>query len=392
MNILLAPMSNLTTSYGAMTRCLAIALKAKELGHNPIIAAGKDDVNQSLMKKYKIEIIESPVPVPFGLPKFMGKLFALLISHINFPMGKPEDTPMQSFDTVLYFMGGIQYKYFKKDVEYLRKIIMKYEISAIYGEFRLSAIVAGKQEKIKTFTSFGKPESNEWGINNRAAKGVNRYLKEQGLPLVESALDLFDWADMKIVPSIEDFERFENKKNISYVGPLLHNDYASPKNEKKYILVYLGLAVLSSKTIRKVCIEAFCNLPYEVIIGARELKEEKINNITIMKYVNFEVYFPEAICFINHAGQNSCMSGLLNAVPQINFPGFIFERRFNAKNVENCGCGIFCERSDFTPEKLREIITEIEKNSNYLINALRIKDKLLSYGGSDKVIKNMEKR
>lgn len=390
MNILLAPMSNLTTSYGAMTRCLAIALKAKEHGHNPIIAAGKDDVNQSLMKRYGINILESPVPVPFGLPEFFGKVFVSIISKVNFPMNKPEDAPLKSFDSVLFLMGGIRYKYFKKDVELLQAIICRYNIDALYGEFRLSAILAGKLAKIKTLTSYGKPESREWGFDELAASGVNRYLVEQGLPKVKTALDLFDYADRKIVPSCEDFEQFENCENLSYVGPLVHNEPTIPKNDKRYILVYLGLAVLSSKTIRKVCIDAFKNLPYEVIIGARELPEENIENITIKKYVPFESYFPETLCYINHAGQNSCMSGIINGVPQINFPGFIFERRFNAKNVEKCGCGIFCEREMFTPENLRQLVINISKDENMVIRTLIERERLLSYGGAEKVVKIIE--
>ena len=191
MNILLAPMSNLTTSYGAMTRCLAIAQKAKELGHNPIIAAGKDDVNHYLMKQYNLDIIESPVPMPFGLPRFLGKLFSLIISNVNIPMNKPEDSPLKSFDSVLYLMGGTRYKYFKTDVEYLKGIIREYKIDAIYSEFRLSGIVAGKLCKIKTLTSYGKPESPEWGINEKAAKGINQYFIEQGLSEIRTALDLF---------------------------------------------------------------------------------------------------------------------------------------------------------------------------------------------------------
>jgi len=73
MNILLTPMSNLTTSYGAMTRCLAVALKAKEKGHKPIIAAGKDDVNQKQIKELGINVIEAPVPVPFGISAFWDR-------------------------------------------------------------------------------------------------------------------------------------------------------------------------------------------------------------------------------------------------------------------------------------------------------------------------------
>jgi len=71
MRILLTPMSNITSSYGAMTRCISIALKTKQIGHTPIIAVGKDDVNQEQMRQFGIEIIEAPVPIPFDLPRFL---------------------------------------------------------------------------------------------------------------------------------------------------------------------------------------------------------------------------------------------------------------------------------------------------------------------------------
>jgi UDP:flavonoid glycosyltransferase YjiC (YdhE family) len=84
------------------------------------------------------------------------------------------------------------------------------------------------------------------------------------------------------------------------------------------------------------------------------------------------------------------MSGLLNAVPQINFPGFIFERRFNAMNVQKSGCGVFCEKDDFTPIMLKKIVKDILNNPNYLIDIHKMKEKLLSYGGTTKVIRDME--
>jgi len=391
MNILLTPMSNLTTSYGAMTRCIAVARKAKEMGHNPIIAAGKDDVNQELMKKLEITVIESPVPIPFGLPRFAGKVLAKIISAIDIPYSKPEDAPMQSFDVPLFMMGGTKEKFFRQDIKEIRRIIETYHIDAVYSEFRLSGIVAAKLAKVKCITSYGKPESSEWGYSEKAARDVNRVLSELGLPGVRSTLDIFHWADYKIVPSIEEFESFTDTSNVVYVGPLVHEEATHPKPTKRFILVYMGVAVFASRKVERVCSEAFRGLPYEVLIGARELREKHVENIKTRKFVRFEDYFPEAVLFINHAGQNSSMSGLINGVPQINFPGFIYERRFNAKNVEKVGAGIFCEREDFTPDRLRALVRQIENDSKYAANAANIGKKLLAQGGAEKVIKLMMK-
>lgn len=390
MNILLTPMSNLTTSYGAMTRCLSVAIKAKEKGHNPIIAAGKDDVNQKQMKSLGITVLEAPVPIPFGLPRILGKIFAFFISKIEIPSKHPDNALIKGFEQALYLTGATQKRFFKKDILFLKNIIKQYKIDAIYTEFRLSGIIAAKLTGIKCLTSFGKPESTEMGMNNKFAKDVNKVLKELNIETVNSSLDIFHWANNKIVPSCEDFEFFENKKGVIYTGPLIHREHTNPTGEKKYILVYLGLAVFPPKKVVKTCIEAFKDSPYEVIIAARELKDKDIGNIKIRKYVSFEDYFPQTLAFINHGGQNSCMSGVLNGVPQINFPGFINERRFNAKGIENIGSGIFCEKEDFEPGKLKELIKKIEKDSNFLKSTIDMKGKLLALGGSDRVIEIFE--
>lgn len=390
MNILIAPMSNLTTSYGAMTRCVAVAIKAKKMGHNPIIAAGKDDVNQNQIKRLGIPVIEAPVPIPFGLPRFLGKIFAFLISKIEMPSDKPENALVSGFEQALFLTGATRKAFFKKDILFLREAIDKYKIDAVYTEFRLSGIVAAKLAGVKCLTSFGRPESSEMGMDKKYVKDVNIVLKEFNLPFVESSLDIFHWADYKIVPSSEDFEKFDNKNGVIYTGPLIHEKHTNPTGEKKYILVYLGLAVFPSKKVVKVCIEAFKDLPYEVLIGAREIKERDIGNIKIKKYISFEKYFPQALVYINHGGQNSCMSGILNGVPQINFPGFINERRFNAEGISRVNAGLFCEKEDFLPERLQEIIKKIEINDEFAKNSLIMKNKLLELGGSRKVIKLME--
>jgi len=65
---------------------------------------------------------------------------------------------------------------------------------------------------------------------------------------------------------------------------------------------------------------------------------------------------PEAVSFINHGGQNSVMTGLVNGVPQI----------------------------------IMQIVQEFETNPMYRNNAKEAGEKLLSLGGVSKVIDILE--
>ena len=49
---------------------------------------------------------------------------------------------------------------------------------------------------------------------------------------------------------------------------------------------------------------------------------------------------PQALVYLNHGGQNSVMTGLIYGVPQIIFPGNIFERQYNAASIEQLKAGL----------------------------------------------------
>ena len=325
-----------------------------------------------------------------GCLDFFGKVFAFLISRIEIPSDKPENALVKTFEQALYLTGATRKKFFKKDVLFLKEVIRDYKIDVVYSEFRLSGIAAAKIAGVKCLTSFGKPESTEMGMDEKYAGDVNEVLLELNLPAVKSSLDIFHWADFKIVPSSRDFEQFKSDKDVVYTGPLIYGGHTNPAGEKKYIIVYLGLAVFPPKKVVKICAEAFRHLPYDVIIGARELRDKDTGNIKIRRYVSFEKYFPKALVFINHGGQNSCMTGILNGVPQINFPGFIYERRFNARGVERAGAGIFCGKEEFNPDRLKEFVRIIETDNKFTENAIAMKNKLFALGGSSKVVELIE--
>jgi UDP:flavonoid glycosyltransferase YjiC (YdhE family) len=89
----------------------------------------------------------------------------------------------------------------------------------------------------------------------------------------------------------------------------------------------------------------------------------------------------EAVCFINHGGQNSICDGLLYGVPQIVVPGKVFERRYNAKSLTDNNAGILLEFYDFNADHLRAAAEIAINNPSMKENAIALGKKLASSGG-----------
>ena len=136
--------------------------------------------------------------MPLGLPK--------PIASRTFPiaqkLGLTSKKTVKSFDEVLHITGNLDYKYLKKSVESVRRAIKEYKPDIVYSEFNISAIIAARLEGIRLFTTVSYPTQHEYAHNEKLTVGLNRLLKEQGLDQLDSALQLFDWADKKFCPSI----------------------------------------------------------------------------------------------------------------------------------------------------------------------------------------------
>jgi UDP:flavonoid glycosyltransferase YjiC (YdhE family) len=96
-------------------------------------------------------------------------------------------------------------------------------------------------------------------------------------------------------------------------------------------------------------------------------------------YVPAELVLPQCDWTICHGGQNTITQSLVHNVPLLIFPGPIFERRYNAKKVEEAGAGRMGEITDFTAEWL---ITAFEKRSECVHEAAVLGASIRSYGGA----------
>ena len=378
--LLIAPMAALAEAGGPITRARALALEAKKRGLEVAFCAAEDPNYRPVDG---VENYAAPIPSPFGMPLPLGRRLLRMAQMLSLLQRKP----IRSFEEVLYMVGATEKKFFSRDVEQLRVAIRTFRPDILFAEGRPAAIVAAKLEHARVVTGYSVPIQKVYASNPEYSAGVNSFLQANHLPQVESVLDLFDWADRKVVPSSPELEPLSDA-NVVYIGPFQSRPMSAvsvPFAQRKNIVVYIGAGVISPTRVIHTLSEAFAGTAYEIYVSTKAVKPFESKTMHVDRWFDFGKLLPTALVSINHGGQNS-ITALIYGVPQIMCPGLVFERQYNASSVEKLQAGIRLDLKNFTPEKLRHLVRELKERLSYAQHARDVGEKLLELGGVSRVV------
>jgi UDP:flavonoid glycosyltransferase YjiC (YdhE family) len=380
MKVLIAPMAALAETSGPFSRAKALALGLLQQGHTPAFCAAKD-INYQPVEGVREYF--APLPSPMGLPMAIGKRMFTVARRL----GLQQRRKVRSFEQVLFIVGAIQRRFFAEDVSAIQKAIQEFKPDVVYAEFRPAAIVAARTENVRVAIGYSYPARKAYASSPQYSRGVRSFLQEQGLPKIDSVLDIFEWADLKIVPSCYELEPIDDPQ-VVFTGPF--NVSPSPAGteakSKNAIIVYLGNGSITYPKQLLVLMQAFQGSNYQIYIASYQANPVDGGRIHVARRFDFNTLFPYAIAFINHGGQNSVLSAVMAGVPQIVFPGNVFERQYNAYSVEKAGLGKNCTDTQFQPDALTSAVEEIKTNPCYLENIYRVQSRLGELGGVRKAI------
>ena len=385
MNVLIAPMAAIAETSGPFSRAKALAVGLLQKGHTPAFCAAKDINYQQVQGVHEYF---APIPSPMGLPMTLGKRAFVVAQRL----GIQQRRKVRSFEEVLFIVGAIQEKFFVEDVLAVKKAIQEFNPDIMYAEFRPAAIVAAKLENIPVAISYSYPARKAYASSPQHSKGVKHLLRQEGLPDIESVLDIFEWADLKIVPSCYELEPIDDPK-VVFTGPFNApiSKPATGDREKNAIVVYMGNGSITYPRQLSVLKQAFQGTDYQIYIASYQADPADHDNIHVAKRFDFKILFPRAVAFINHGGQNSILSGIMSGVPQIVFPGNVFERQYNAASVEQVGVGRSLPDSQFNPSTIVQAVAEMKGQTSYLENICRIQSQLSRLGGIDQAIQSISR-
>ncbi len=384
MKVLIAPMAALAETSGPFLRAKALALGLLQKGHTPAFCAAKD-INYRQVAG--VQEYFAPLPSPMGLPMGIGKRAFKLAQRF----GIQQRRRVRSFEEVLFIVGAIQERFFAADVSAIRKAIREFQPDVIYAEFRPAGIVAAKLENKPVAISYSYPARKAYATSSQYSQGVKSFLNHNRLPDIESVLDLFEWADLKIVPSCYDLEPIDDPRVI-FTGPFTSFTPLNPfKNTgKDSIVVYMGNGSITYITQQSVLKQTFQGTQYQVYIASYQAEQTQQGNIHTADRFDFQTLLPHAVAFINHGGQNSIMAAIMMGVPQLIYPGNVFERRYNAEAAARLELGISFADAQFNASVLSQAIVGIEQEpQRYAEHILSIQSQIKKLGGIEKVIQSI---
>lgn len=382
MKVLIATMAAAAETAGPFSRSAALCRALLDAGHEVAFCAAVDENYHEIngIKNY-----EAQVPSLLGLPSFVANKMLKIAQKLNVQ----EKKEIHSFEQVLHFVGAIDKTFFADDVLCIRNAIRDFKPDIVYSEFRPAAIVAAKAEQVKIAAGYSYPVQSTFASNPEFSKGVRDYLKTNRLPAVQSVLEIFEWADVRIVPSSYELEPIAGK-NIVFVGPFQMPQKVSTNLERNKIIAYMGNGSISQNTMIEELTKAFEHTRFQVFLAAKQAEPYQKGNIIVDQKFDFSSLMPEAVAYINHGGQNSIMTALMYGVPQIICAGKNFERKYNANSIVQLKAGVALSVQEFTAENITAAIQCFEKSSNYAANAERAGDSLRKLGGTKTVVQVLE--
>jgi uncharacterized protein (TIGR00661 family) len=394
MKFLIPLFSPPTGSFGSLTRVLAFAETAKNRDHEIAFCASEKLADRLMDMGYQVYL--SPNATLFGLPKFISDLFAKKMSQINIPVKPGKEIGNVWF--LFIFAGMTNYKYLDSLVKCELLAVSDYNPDYIFTEMDLGAFIISKIKNIPIASTYASIMKK--GINTRAyhkvLNAVNKIIKKYKKDKLQD-LDIGKNQNiLKIIPSIPELEEISNENNFIFTGNLLHSfktnkDVTYSIDKKlKYVFVYVGTGSISQKTLETVLPQVFLKGSNTVCLVASEAvkKETQIENVIIRKYFDAEFIIPKCEWVICHAGHNTIIQSLQHNIPLIMFPGAIFERRFNAKKIQEFGAGVFAELPDFNVKWLNNILSKRDK---YIQNTTALKNKIIKYNGALSAVEAIEK-
>ena len=424
----------ISNDLGLFTRSLPIACELRDRGHqvifcNPAKAPSKvvsDAGFSNLPLKWNLCNFLSG---DFGLLK-LSTLYELFRSrHLKRDLGilvsnlrsarRSGTAQYWNVDHVASVGGMGNENYVRAEVNAWMELIREYNPDAVVDFTNMGACIAARASHkplITVIQADFHPQSRGfmWWKEPppdlpTAVPTLNKVLAELQLEPIRKAAELFV-GEITLVVGMPETDPLPDTANVTYIGPVLWQRtderlpdwFADLSTAEPVIWLYpgnpqyirgLGTA-LDSRVVTRACIEALKEEPIQVVLstGHHPLPKDALPLPSNFRHVSFVpglAMAERSDLMIHHGGYGSCQTGLFTGTPALVIPTYS-ERESNARRVAAVGAGDFVlptadvsgRTKHVQAAEVRDKVNRILSDSSFKENAMRISERLRSYGGA----------
>jgi len=393
MNLLIPLFSPATGTWGGLTRVIAIAEAARDMGHQVAFCAAGPLAGSLDQRGYKVYPL--PETTMFGLPKPLSRFLERRSQQATIPV-----KPGKSFGSIwliLWLSGYARAAYLRRLVEAEAQAANDFSADRMFTDLDPGAFLTAAVTGIPLASAYAHIVTHgrgtwAWRLMQRAVTSV---LRTYGLPPRSPDELCFGESVLKIIPSIPELDDTDpHRPDVRYVGHLIGDIQPAAASDfpleagRRYVFVYVGTGSVSLNTLQEVLPRLFpSGSDWRCFVGAQSIRAPfRREEVAFRPYVPAGVLLPRCEWTICHGGQNTIIQSLLHGVPLIIFPGPIFERRYNARKVGEAGADVMGEINQFTVAWLRDAL---ERREACATRAAVLGGRLRSYGGPAAAVEAM---
>ena len=385
MNLLIPLFSPATGTWGGLTRSLAVAEAAQDAGHRVAFCAS--GYLERTLRERGFQVYATPPTTMLGLPKSMSRFLERRSQRASIPV-RP-GTSIGNIWLVLLFSGFARSGFLRRLTQAEMDAAEDFGADHIFTDLDPGAFLMARVTGLPIASAYASIAEHgrgtmPWKVVRRA---TNQTLAAFGSPPTNPDELCFGPSVLKIIPSVPDLDETDPDRNdVRYVGHLISPIQLAAEMEldlesgQRAVFVYVGTGSISLDRLEAVLPVLF---PVEgdrrCFVGVQTIEASyRIEGVHFHPYVPAEVLLPFCDWTICHGGQNTIIQSLLNDVPVLIFPGPIFERRYNARKVQEAGAGFWGEIDRFTTEWL---LAAMAKRDEILPGTAALGARLCASGG-----------
>lgn len=377
-----------TGTYGGLTRVLAIAKAAQAAGHEVRFCAAGGQADT--LRQHGLTVHDLPPAGLFGLPQPASRFLSQCMQRLTPPARVGKSIGDIWLILVLAGYGGSGY--LRRCVEGILAVVDDYRPDVLFTDLDPAAFVVAHLTGRPIAVAYqGIVQAyNPNGPGYRLMKRMLRRLQahyDRPFPTRPEAL-AFGPEVLKVIPSIPELDGTDpDRPDVRYAGHMLGRIKSvdpggfTPQPGQRYVFTYVGTGSVSLSTLERVLPQVFpAGGALTCIVASHGVRQRyRRAGVEFWPYVDAETLLPHCGWTICHGGQNTIVQSLRHGVPLLIFPGAVFERRFNAQHVQDCGAGLMGEREDLTAAWLTAALA---RRDAFTAQAAALGVRIDSYGGA----------
>ncbi|MCC2929455.1 glycosyltransferase [Bacillus mojavensis] len=259
---------------------------------------------------------------------------------------------------------------------------------------------------IKLCSSYAQNESFQLGSEDMLLKmkeaeaEFKAYLEQEQLPAVSfEQLAVPEALNIVFMPKSFQIQHETFDDRFCFVGPSLgkrteQESLEIEKGDGPLMLISLGTAFNAWPEFYKMCIEAFRNSSWQVIMSVgKTIDPESLDeipaNFTIRQSVPQLEVLAKADLFISHGGMNSTMEAMNAGVPLVVIPQ-MYEQELTAKRVDELGLGVYLPKEEVTVSRLQEAVQAVSGDQEVLSRVKNMQKDVKEAGGAERAAAEIE--